>query len=78
MTRKAFEAKVIANAKKEPKNLYKYIRSQQQVKAVIGHLDNGGGQLTEDDRQAAEVLHRFFSLFLYEKTLSTSQNSPIR
>ena len=58
MARQAFEAKVIANAKKEPKNLYKYIRSQQQVKAVIGPLDNGSGQLTEDDRQAAEVLHR--------------------
>ena len=67
MARQAFEAKVIANAKKEPKNLYKYIRSQQQVKAVIGPLDNGNGQLTEDDHQAAEVLHRFFqSVFVRE------------
>ena len=65
--RQDFESRIIANVKKEPKNLFKYIRSRQQVKAITGPLEDGKGQMTEDDHQTAEVLHDFFrSVFVSE------------
>ena len=68
--RSKYENHIIYTAKKEPKKLFQYVRSQQKTKAVVGPLLDAE-KLTENDHQAAEVLHTFFqSVFVHEDASS--------
>ena len=58
--RRAFEENIVVDLKQEPKKLFKYVRSQLKVKAVVNSLVNEAGQLTETNQEAAEVLKNFF------------------
>ena len=67
--RSAYEDKLAKSSKTEPKKLYRYIRKQMKVKAVVGPLEKGNGQLAENDRENAEVLNNFFkSVFVKEES----------
>lgn len=64
--RHKYENNIVKNMKKEPKTLYKYIRSQQRVKDGIPPLVSEHG-FTETDQEASEVLQKFFqSVFVQE------------
>ena len=69
MIRKArhrYESQIVQNVKHQPKKLYRYIRSQQKAKVVVGPLLHAG-KMTKDDHETAEVLHTFFqSVFVQE------------
>ena len=66
--RRQYEKKIIDSMKKEPKRLYKYIRSKQKVKDIVGPLEKDDGTLTETELETAEVLHKFFqSIFIADE-----------
>ena len=64
--------------KKQPKKLFKYIRSQQQVKANVGTLVREDKTETSTDKEAAEVLQHFSSQFLLKKVMDHPLHSPIK
>ena len=65
--RQKYEDGLVRKVKADPKRLYRYIRKQQKVKATIGTLEMGNGELTDSDQEAAEVLQDFFqSVFVSE------------
>ena len=73
MIRKAkreYEAMLVGKMKTEPQKLYKYIRSQLKVRAMVGPLEKKKtGNLTENDTEVAEALNAFFeSVFVEEDT----------
>ena len=46
-------------------NMHKYIRLQQRVRPKVSSLDDGAGNLTETEQEAADTLNWFFkSVFL--------------
>ena len=58
---------LVDKLKSEPQKLYRYVRSRLKVKAMAGPLEKAPGQLTECDKEAAEVLNSFFeSVFVEE------------
>ena len=64
-----YEDNIVCNVKQEPKRLFKYIRSQQKVKPVVGPLENEAGDLTQDEQDTAEILNKYFqSVFIEEET----------
>ena len=66
-TRKLYEDNLIKDVKREPKKLYKYIRSQQKVKPTVGPLISNGHH-TQTDQEAAETLQKFFkSVYVHEE-----------
>ena len=70
MLRKAkrtYEENLAKSSKTQPKRLHRYIRKRLKVKAVVGPLEKGNGQLTENDKENAEILNDFFkSVFVKE------------
>ena len=68
LARLKYEESIIVNLKEEPKKLYRYVRSQRQVKAAVGSLENEEGNLTETSEETAEVLQIFFqAVFVKEE-----------
>ena len=64
--RHKFESTIVNCVKRDPKRLYRYIRTQQKVKDVIPPLMKAGG-FTETEGEAAEELQKFFrSVFVDE------------
>ena len=65
----AYECKIIKDIKKEPKKLFKYIRSQQTLRPRIGPLEKESGELAQSDTDAAELLNNFFqSVFIDDES----------
>ena len=71
-----YETDIALNVKRNPKKLYGYIRNQQQVKAVVGALEDAKGHLTESDRESAEVLHSFFQSVFIKEDKTTIPDFP--
>ena len=63
------------SAKKEPKKLFQYVRSQQKAKVTVGPL-SAGGRMTKDDQETAEVLHSFFQSVFVEEDSSIVPHFP--
>ena len=55
-----FEKKIMKEFKDKLKQLFNYVREKQKVKSGISRLENEEGNLTEDEKEAANVLNRFF------------------
>ena len=55
-----YESTIAQKSKQEPKELFKYIRSQQKIKPGVGYLENEEGNLTENDHDKAEILNKHF------------------
>ena len=53
--------------KDKPKQLFNYVREKQKVKLGISRLENEEGNLTEDEKEAANVLNRFFQSVFTEE-----------
>ena len=65
--RHAYESNLVRNLKLDPRKLYRYIRSQQRVKARVSPLMTSSGKLTSNDSEVAEELNTFFkSMFVLE------------
>ena len=52
-----FEKKIMKEFKDKPKQLFNYVREKQKVKSGISRLENEEGNLTEDEKEAANVLN---------------------
>lgn len=66
-TRRQFETKLAKTAKKNPKAIAKYIRSQSKIKDRVTNLLKDDGSTTNSDREVAETLQEFFcSVFVRE------------
>lgn len=66
-TRREFETKLAKTAKKNPKAIAKYIRSQTKIKEKVTILLKKDGSCTDTDQEAAQVLQDFFcSVFVDE------------
>ena len=64
--------KIAQGAKTNPKGVYNYVNSKTKMKVGVPNLlkssDNDGTNLTENDKEKAEVLADFFSsVFTREK-----------
>ena len=69
--RQDYEKGLVQQVKADNKKLYRYIRKQQKVKAVVGNLEKANGLQTESDKEAADALQEFFeSVFVKEGDLS--------
>ena len=53
--------------KDKPKQLLNYVREKQKVKSGISRLENEEGNVTEDEKEAANVLNRFFQSVFTEE-----------
>ena len=62
-----FEKKIMKEFKEKPKQLFNYVREKQKVKSGISRLENEEGNLTEDEKEAANVLNRFFQSVFTEE-----------
>lgn len=62
-----YEKKLIMSFKDNPKKFYGYVRNKQKIKVGVSQIDKGGGSMTASDKEAAEVLCKFFkSVFVKE------------
>ena len=69
--RRQYEAVLTDQIKSNPQKLYRYIRSRLKVKTMVGPLETSSGQVTQSDKEAAEVLNSFFeSVFVKEDPTS--------
>lgn len=67
--KRAFERNVAMQAKSNPKAFYKYANSKLKTKTGIADLEKEDGTLTDNDKDKAEVLNKFFaSVFTTEDT----------
>ena len=73
--KKKYEAMLVDKLKSEPQKLYRYIRSRLKVKAMVGPLEKAPEQLTECDKEAAEVLNSFFESVFVEDYHHTTPHS---
>ena len=65
--RQKYEDGLIGRVKTDPKKLYKYIRRQQKVKAMVGNLEVDDGVVTNSDKETADAFQEFFqSVFVKE------------
>ena len=68
MSRSKFEAKIVDNAKHEPKLLWKYVNSRLKSRAQIEDLLREDGSFARTSLEKAEELNRFFA------TIFTDEN----
>ena len=70
--KKKFEKKLAANAKKDPKSLYSYLKSKSANKESVGPLKSGD-DIVSDDSVMGEMLNTFFSSVF---TCEDTENMP--
>lgn len=76
--RKAFELKLAADVKKNPKSFYRYVRSQTKSKDRVGPLKDSAGNIIQDDRRVCELLNGFFaSVFTNEDIQSIPEEDEV-
>ena len=69
--KRKFEKNLAANAKKDPKSFYSYLKSKTANKESVGPLKDENKQTVSDDGQMGELLNVFFSsVFTSEDTES--------
>ncbi len=62
-----YERKIMKEFKNKPKAFYSYVREKQKVKSGVSQLLNEQGELTNTDKETADVLNNFFqSVFTQE------------
>ena len=67
--KRKFEKKLAANAKKDPKSFYSYLKSKTANKESVGPLKDDDKNLVTDDDKMGELLNTFFSsVFTCEDT----------
>ena len=59
-SQKSYETRVAETSNTNPKNFYKYVNDNKNIKSGIGPLLNNG-QVTSDDKEVANTLNSFFS-----------------
>ena len=70
-SKRNFELKLAQNIKSDSKSFYAYVRSRQNVRDKVGHLeDNAGDKITEGILMAEELNMHFSSVFTREDTSS--------
>ena len=74
--RNHYEDSIIRNIKHEPKSLFKYIRSQQKIKPVVGSLENETGELSQNNQDTADTLNKFFLSVFVEEGLDDLPEFP--
>ena len=63
--------KIIAkNLKKDPKSFWRYANSKIKTRSKISQLSKTDGNLTENDKEKADVLNTFFSSVFTEENLN--------
>ena len=60
VARLAYENALVERSKLNPKLLYKYLNSQQSVKDSIRALKTANGELTQEPREIANQLNKYF------------------
>jgi len=66
-----FERDVAKNIKTDPKVFWQYTNSKLKSRSKLGDLMDGGGKLTHDDNEKAELLNKFFtSVFFTQEDTS--------
>ena len=63
--RRRYEVTLLGKVKIEPKTLFRYIRSQTKVKAMVGPLDNGAGQLTKTDEISVNMILYMSVIYIF-------------
>ena len=62
-----YERRIMKEFKNKPKAFYGYVRAKQKVKTGVSQLAKEDGNLTNTDKETADVLNRFFqSVFTVE------------
>ena len=62
-----YERKLSREVRKNPKAFYKYVNSKTKTRTGIPPLETGDGNMTESDKEKAEVLNNYFrSVFTRE------------
>lgn len=74
--KEAFNQKILDSFKGNPKKFYGYMRSLKTVKAQVTQLSKKDGTLTEDDKQAAELLCDYFEE-VFTKELDKADQSQV-
>ena len=68
-TRRAFEKKLANECRKNPKAVYKYMKSSNRVNSSLPDLKKPDGTLTKSDEEAAEALnYQYYQTFTKENT----------
>ena len=74
----SYENSIIMGMKKEPKKLFKYIRSQQRLKPCIGPLEKETGEQTQSDSGQQNYLMISFIVFSLLMNLMSFQSLPVK
>ena len=72
------EKKLSTNAKSNPKQLWKYIKSKLKTKTGISPLLKPDNTLTKDEQEQAEVLSNYFATVLEKEPAGDIPSLPIR
>ena len=70
-SRKNYETKIIEESKDNPKQIFQYIKSQQNVKSSIKALKDSQGKLINTNEEIADLLNKTFQdVFVREDDIS--------
>ena len=73
--KKKFERKLAANAKKDPKSFYTYLKTKTANKENVGPLREGKNLITDEEKMA-ELLNQFFSSVFTKEDTGNVPNPP--
>lgn len=74
IAKRNFEQNLAKNVKDNCKSFFAYVRSKQRTKEKVGPLKDKGGQVINDEKQAANLLNEYFSSVF---TNENYNNAPV-
>ena len=72
------EHKLAQHIQSDSKSFYAYVRSKQNVRAIVGPLDDNAGNITQGVLMADELNVHFSSVFTREDTCTRNKVRGIR
>ena len=74
--KRKFEKNLAKQARKKPKDFYRYLKSKSSNRSTVGPLDNGDS-VTSDDEEMANLLNDFFGSVFTREDTSSIPSPPI-